>query len=208
MNDNFAIATMVGNYFKQHPTMTMENWITEKEYATIAEKAINFSKKSGKPLEETITTKWDELKKGLIMAKNHDFDEYTRGFIAGWFLEKDISDVTTRNIFEEVEKFWETKWFNLETNKEKEEMYCNAIIAKKKYREYKDKGMITLQELTRKCLALMEQGLGDKMVAIFPDKEYILSGNVKVESEEIRNSLFMSSANMRNVNADDIVVMT
>lgn len=208
MNDNFAIATMVGKYFKQHPTMTMENWVSEKEYATIAEKAITFSKRSGKPLEETITTKWDELKNGLIMAKDHEFDDFARGFIAGWFIESDVSDASTRSIFEEVEDFWSRKWFNLETTRQKEEMYCDAIITMKKKKAYKDMGMITLQELTRKCLALMEQGLGDKMVVAFPEREYILSGNVKVENEDLRNSLFMSSENMRNVNVDDIVVMT
>ena len=40
MTENFKLATVVGKYFKQHTNMTIESWKTEKEYATVAEKAI------------------------------------------------------------------------------------------------------------------------------------------------------------------------
>ena len=32
MNDNYKIATTVGKYFKNHPTMTVEGWSNTKEY--------------------------------------------------------------------------------------------------------------------------------------------------------------------------------
>ncbi len=210
MNDNYAYALRTGKFFKDYTNYTQADWKTNKEYATIAEKAMTFSKRSGKSLEETIVIKWNEIRNGLIMAKDHDFDEFTRGFMAGWLLEKDTTDTPTVATLEDVERIWETKWFNYTntTLSTKEEEYAKVIYEVQKKRKYKDMGMITLQELTKKCLALMEQGLGDKMVVTFPEKEYILSGKVTVETEELRNSLFMRSENMRNVNANDIVLLT
>jgi hypothetical protein len=208
MTDNFKLATVVGKYFKQHANMTIESWKTEKEYATVAEKAIVFSARSGKELNETITIKWDELKNGLILAKEHGFDDFTRGFVAGWNLENDTSDEATANLLDEVEHIWESKWFDTDEVNAKIEVYWNVIMAIKKKHMYKSMGMITVQELTRKCLSLMENGFGDKMVVTYPEHEYILSGDAITENEKMTNSLFLSSERLRNVDVDDIVILT
>lgn len=164
MNDNYKIATAVGKYFKNHPTMTVEGWSNTKEYATIAEKAMIFSQRSGKPLEETITTKWKELKEGLILAKNHDVDDFTRGFSAGWFLGNDTTDADTTALLEEVEKIWDSRWFDTDDANQKTDDYVNIIITMKKKKEYRDMGLITVQDLTRICLKAMENGIGDKFI--------------------------------------------
>jgi len=164
MNDKYKIATTVGKYFKNHPTMTVEGWSNTKEYATIAEKAMIFSQRSGKPLEETITTKWKELKEGLILAKNHDVDDFTRGFSAGWFLGNDTTDENTTALLEEVEKIWDTKWFDTDDANTKTDDYVNIIITMKKKKAYRDMGLITIQDLTRICLKAMENGIGDKFI--------------------------------------------
>ena len=208
MTDNYKLATVVGKYIKQHTNMTIESWKTEKEYATVAEKAIAFSTRSGKELNETITIKWDELKNGLILAKEHGFDDFTRGFVAGWNLENDTTDEATANLLDEVEHIWESKWFDTDDVNVKIEDYWNVIMAIKKKHMYKNMGMITVQELTRKCLSLMENGFGDKMVVTFPEHEYILSGNAQTDNEGLRNSLFAVSENLRNVDVGDIVILT
>lgn len=186
MNDNYKIATSVGKYFKNHPTMTVEGWNNTKEYATIAEKAMIFSQRSGKPLEETITTKWKELKEGLILAKNHEVDDFTRGFSAGWFFGSDTTDAGTTALLEEVEKIWDTKWFDTDDANQKTDDYVNIIIAMKKKKTYRDMGLITVQDLTRICLKAMENGIGDKFILrVNSNVNSILFGNIMTEKEQL-----------------------
>lgn len=205
MTDNYKVATAVGRLFKtENSIQTVEGWNCDKEYATIAEKAMNFSQRSGKNLNETVKTKRDELNNGMILAKEHNFDDFTRGFIAGWFLGADVTETGIEELLKEVEDFWSKKWFSVETTKQKEEMYSDVIITMKKKKAYKDKGMITLQELTRKCLQAMENGLGDKYI-ITPriNDDLIVKGNIITDKDDINRNYYRPSS----VDLEDVIVM-
>lgn len=203
MNENFRVATIIGKKFKESAReLTHEDWKFEKEYATITEKAIAFSSRSGKTLDETISIKVNEMKNGLILAKDHEFDDYARGFLAGWFLESDILDANTESILDEVEDIWDKKWFDVDVNKK--DLYAEIIIAVKKKNKYKNMGMITLQELTRRCLAAMENGLGDKYVIKVGnvDNQMLLEGDFVTNQDYLRQVIGVQN---QNVDVDDLV---
>ena len=203
MNENFERATIIGKMFKESARdLTNEGWKIEKEYATITEKAIAFTCRSGKTLYETATIKANEMKNGLILAKDHEFDNYARGFLAGWFLESDVNDANTESILNEVEDIWDKKWFDVDVNKE--DLYAEIIIAVKKKNKYRNMGMITLQELTRRCLAAMENGLGDKYVIKVGnvDNQMLLEGDFVTNEDYLRQVIGVQN---ENVDVGDLV---
>ena len=161
-SNEYRLATIVGKYFKDNDTEDIREWTYEKEMATIAEKAIKFSERSKKPLEECIDIKIDEMKKGYILVKNHDMDDYTRGIISGYLVGVYEGN---EDILYNVELKWRAIQGTVDISSPML-AYYDFISDYSKKRAYHNKGLITVQELTKICLNLMDNGMSEKFIVM------------------------------------------
>lgn len=162
ISKEYEYATMVGKYFKNHDSSDISTWTYEKEMATVAEKAIKFSERSKKPLDECIEIKVDEMKKGYILVKNHDMDDFTRGIIGGYLVGEYVGN-------EDILYNVELRWSAIEVNNNNESpmlVYYDLIGDFSRIRIYHNKGLITVQELTKICLNLMDSGMSEKFIVM------------------------------------------
>ncbi len=160
----YNLSTLIGNMIKDR--IFLATWDVDKEIATIAEKAMKYSDKTGKPLNECVSSMIDAMEKGYIIPKVHDYDDYTRGIIAGKKLGSVINDTTGDAPFDEVEAIWSARYNDYMNAENKNELYVAIINNVKRKYEYKRMGLITIQELTKKLLNLMDEGYKDKYIVL------------------------------------------
>ena len=165
----YNLSTIIGNMIKDR--IFLATWSVDKEIATIAEKAMKYSDKTGKPLNECVSSMIDAMEKGYIIPKEHDYDDYTRGIIAGKKLGSVINETIGEAPFDEVETIWSAKYNEYMDAENKDELYIAIINNVNRKYLYKRMGLITVQDMTRKLLKMMEEGKGDKYV-ILDSNEY------------------------------------
>lgn len=182
--DNFNSATVIGSLIKNR--IFNADWRLDKEIATIAEKAVSFYKIiKSKTIEECLDIKIKEMENGYLLAKEHGFDDFTRGIIAG----KKIG-VYTENAdkLDEVETTWSANYNTYMNADYKDEVYLAIISDVNKKHLYKDNGYITVQELTKKLLSMMDEGYKDK---------YVVLNNTSLE--KVKGCYSLEIANETNV---------
>lgn len=162
--DNFNSATVIGSLIKNR--IFNATWKLDKEIATIAEKTVTFYKiVKTKTLEECLEIKITEMENGYLLPREHGFDDFTRGIIAGKKMGSyAVNDNASK--LDEIETAWSAN-YNVNMNSDnKEEIYLGFISNVIKKYLYKDKGYITIQDLTKKLLEMMDEGYKDKYVVL------------------------------------------
>ena len=208
VNDTLKLSALVGRIFAEEIDSEAYNgMVYDKELATITEKAIVYSQRSKKPMNECVYTKTDEMKKGLLFAKEHGMDDYTRGFIIGYILKSvfDNSIDTMFDVLDGIENDWDMTW------NEKEGSQINNFVelVKMHYRKltYKQIGLITVQDLTRICLEMVNNGFKDKYLVF--DKS--TQGNDIIKGVFNNNFVDIETANLNldnRINKHDIILLS
>ena len=162
--DNFNSATVIGNLIKNR--IFNAEWRLDKEIATIAEKAVSFYKIiKCKTIEECLDIKISEMENGYLLPREHGFDDFTRGIIAGKKMGSYAVNDNAHKL-DEIETAWSANYNNNMNADNKEEIYLEIISNVTKKHIYKDNGYITVQELTKKLLSMMDEGYKDKYVVL------------------------------------------
>ena len=68
-------------------------------------------------------------------------------------------------------------------------IYSALLLNAKDRQHYKDMGMITLQELTRKCLAMMDEGNKDKFVIVENGRGFSICKGFENSNDEIASRI-------------------
>lgn len=181
LNRIFGLVTMAGQLIKDNNLIDLENADYNK-LATITEKAINFSERAKLPLSDCIIKKVEEMNNGFLLVKDHGTDDYVRGIIAGIEIGNAVEN---RQLIEEAETEWDARCFD--GVEETVTLYKAMINNAKRRKQYRDMGMITVQELTRKMLKLMDDGMKDKYVIQYNRNFTKLTGNTASVIGEINN---------------------
>ena len=190
VNDIVRLSAMVGYIFADEiDSVSYSELLYNKELATISEKAIKYSERSKRPLNECVAMKASEMKDGLILAKEHNMDDYTRGFIVGYILKSvfDESISIHSDLLDKIESEWDNSWFE----KDGSQMNNYIELIRLNYRQvkYRRMGLITVQDLTRKCLELVNSGLKDKYIVFNKDRvDDIVRGIFNSNYADILNS--------------------
>ena len=208
VNETLKISAIVGKVFSEEiDSQELNNFEYNKELATIAEKAIIYSSRSKKPINECVKIKSDEMKNGFLLSKEHGMDDYTRGFIVGYILKSLFDDEveTMFNILDEIENDWDMSW----SEKDGSQMNNYIELIKLHHRKitYKQLGLITVQDLTRKCLEMVNCGFKDKYLVF--DKS--TQGNDIIKGVFNNNFVDIETANLNldnGINKHDIILLS
>ena len=196
--DNFNSATVIGVLIKDR--IFNAEWKLDKEIATIAEKAVSFYKIiKCKTIEECLDIKIREMENGYLLAREHGFDDFTRGIIAGTKIGSYVVNSNNEKL-DEIETIWSANYNNYINADYKEDVYLSIISDVTKKHLYKDNGYITVQELTKKLLSMMDEGYKDKYVVLNNINVDKVNGNY---STEIADEVQLSDG----LNKDDLIMI-